>query len=287
MISQHNTQRSHNPYGAFTGKNSGVFSGCESEQLILIQRNIQEEVKHSLCCHDKTGRPSCFVSIVWRQHDLICVWRAGRSFFVHTPTKLCCSGFVFTPPKISQVTKAARFVHNTHLSVCQQPCLCLHTQVMKPQEAELVGEISKVLISQPGSVKERRLISDLILHFLRFWIKSVFSALNSFMTPAALSATMHGLRAEDGLQQRSAGAQSDPTRRLVPEGGAGGEQEELPEESSAHGGAGGVAEGETWVWCWDDSTRNNLNKLKNSLGFLLIPAGRTWSDAVPDPAAVQ
>lgn len=67
------------------------------------------------------------------------------------------------------------------------------------------------------------------------------------MTPAAPSATMHGLRAEDGLQQRSAGAQSDPTRRLVPEGGAGGEQEELPEESSPHGGAGGVAEGETRV----------------------------------------
>lgn len=61
---------------------------CGSEQLILIQRNIQKEVKHSLRCDDKTGRPSCFVSIVWMQHDLICVWRAGRSFLVHAPTKL-------------------------------------------------------------------------------------------------------------------------------------------------------------------------------------------------------
>lgn len=56
---------------------------------------------------------------------------------------------------------------------------------------------------------------------------------------------MHGVGAEGGLQQRSAGAQPDPAWRLVPQGGAGGEQEELPEESSAHGGAGGSAEGET------------------------------------------
>lgn len=55
---------------------------------------------------------------------------------------------------------------------------------------------------------------------------------------------MHGLRAEDGFHQRSAGAQSDPTRRHVPEGGAGGEQEELPEESSSSGDFGGVAESE-------------------------------------------
>lgn len=56
---------------------------------------------------------------------------------------------------------------------------------------------------------------------------------------------MHGLGAEDGLFQRSAGAQSDPTWRHVPEGGAGGEPEELPEESSAPGGPGGDAQGET------------------------------------------
>lgn len=64
---------------------------------------------------------------------------------------------------------------------------------------------------------------------------------------------MHGLGAEDGLQQRSAGAQPDPAWGLVPQGGAGGEQEELQEESSAHGGAGGGAEGEspiTWTGPW-------------------------------------
>ena len=61
---------------------------------------------------------------------------------------------------------------------------------------------------------------------------------------AVLSVTMHGLRAEDGLHQRAAGAQSDPTWRHVPEGGAGGEQEELPEESSSYGGSGRVPEGE-------------------------------------------
>lgn len=55
---------------------------------------------------------------------------------------------------------------------------------------------------------------------------------------------MHGLRAEDGVYRRSAGAQSDPTWRHIPEGGAGGEQEELSEESAPPGGAGGVAEGE-------------------------------------------
>lgn len=68
--------------------------------------------------------------------------------------------------------------------------------------------------------------------------------MNINMTPALLSVTMHGLGAEDGVHQRSAGAQSDPTWRHVPEGGAGGEQEELPEESASSGGAGGVTEGE-------------------------------------------
>lgn len=56
---------------------------------------------------------------------------------------------------------------------------------------------------------------------------------------------MHGLGAEGGLQQRSAGAQPDPTRRLVSQGGAGGEQEELPKEGPAYGGAGGDAKGDT------------------------------------------
>lgn len=55
---------------------------------------------------------------------------------------------------------------------------------------------------------------------------------------------MHGLGAEDGLHQRSAGAQSDPTWGHVLEGGAGGEQEELPEESCPPGGSGRVTEGE-------------------------------------------
>lgn len=68
-----------------------------------------------------------------------------------------------------------------------------------------------------------------------------------FMT--VTSVTMHGLRAEDWLHQRSAGAQSDPTWRHVPERGAGGEQEELPEESSSPGEPGGVTEGETRIGC--------------------------------------
>lgn len=62
---------------------------------------------------------------------------------------------------------------------------------------------------------------------------------------------MHGLRAEDGVYQRAAGAQSDPTWRHIPEGGAGGEQEELSEESAPPGGAGGGAEGE--CNCRDDA----------------------------------
>lgn len=65
------------------------------------------------------------------------------------------------------------------------------------------------------------------------------------MTPAVPSVAMHGLRTEDGVRQRSAGAQSDPTWRHVPEGGAGGEPEDLPEESSSFGGSGRVTEGET------------------------------------------
>lgn len=58
---------------------------------------------------------------------------------------------------------------------------------------------------------------------------------------------MHGLGAEDRVYQRSAGAQSDPTWRHVSEGGTGGEQEELPEESTSSGGSGRVTEGETLI----------------------------------------
>lgn len=74
-----------------------------------------------------------------------------------------------------------------------------------------------------------------------------------------LTAAMHGVRAEDRLQQRSAGAQPDPAWRLVSQGGAGGEQEELPEESPAHGGAGGGAEGETPI-TWTESGKCRTTK---------------------------
>lgn len=103
------------------------------------------------------------------------------------------------------------------------------------------------------------------------------------MTPALLSVTMHGLRAEDGVYQRSAGAQSDPTWRHVPEGGAGGEQEELPEESSSSRGAGGVTEGETL-------NVKGLVTHSNDSGVVTQsdrPTGRTWSGEVSDRAAVQ
>lgn len=90
---------------------------------------------------------------------------------------------------------------------------------------------------------------------------------------AVLSVTMHGLRAEDGVYQRSAGAQSDPTWRHIPEGGAGGEQEELSEESAPPGGAGGVAEGERtcrdeaqtsgYMYTFKAQTDIGLNSLDN------------------------
>lgn len=62
-----------------------------------------------------------------------------------------------------------------------------------------------------------------------------------FLTPAV---TLPGLRAEEGLQQRPAGAQSHPGGRRAPEGGAGGEPEGLPEEGRPPGAAGGVSEGQ-------------------------------------------
>lgn len=61
-----------------------------------------------------------------------------------------------------------------------------------------------------------------------------------FLTP---SATLPGLPAEEGLHRRSSGAQSHPAWRHTPEGGAGGEPEELPEEGRPAGAAGGVSEG--------------------------------------------
>lgn len=57
--------------------------------------------------------------------------------------------------------------------------------------------------------------------------------------------TMHGLGAEVGVHQRSAGAQSDPTWRHIPERGAGGEQEELSEKSFKAGGSSRLTEGKT------------------------------------------
>lgn len=61
------------------------------------------------------------------------------------------------------------------------------------------------------------------------------------LTPAA---PVHGVGAEEGLHQRPPGAQPHPARRHTPEGGAGGEPEELPEEGRPPGAAGGVAEGQ-------------------------------------------
>lgn len=52
---------------------------------------------------------------------------------------------------------------------------------------------------------------------------------------------MHGLGAEDGVQQ------CYPTWKCIPEGGAGGELEELPEESCSPGGTGRVTEGQTAI----------------------------------------
>lgn len=59
------------------------------------------------------------------------------------------------------------------------------------------------------------------------------------------SVAVHGLRAEEGLHQRPAGAQSHPAWRHTPEGGAGGEPQELPEESCSPGAVGGLSEGQT------------------------------------------
>lgn len=96
----------------------------------------------------------------------------------------------------------------------------------------------------PGFVKET-------VHTKLFEIQvqksSLLCLIDCILTLVVPSATMHGVGAEDGLHQRSAGAQSDPTWRHVPEGGDGGEPEELPEESSSPGGAGGVTEGETRI----------------------------------------
>lgn len=65
------------------------------------------------------------------------------------------------------------------------------------------------------------------------------------LRPDVFLAAMHGLRAEGGVFPRAVGAQSDPAWRHFPEGGAGGEQEELPEKSNSTGGAGRVTKGQT------------------------------------------
>lgn len=71
---------------------------------------------------------------------------------------------------------------------------------------------------------------------------------------------MHGVGAEDGLHQRSAGAQSDPAWRHVPAGGDGGEPEELPEESASPGGAGGVTEGEGRITLTPENVHSSVTE---------------------------
>lgn len=71
------------------------------------------------------------------------------------------------------------------------------------------------------------------------WINLIYL----IFPPGVPSVTMHGLRAEDGVHERPAGAQPDPTWRHLPEGGAGGEQEDLSEKSSTVGGSGWVTAG--------------------------------------------
>lgn len=99
------------------------------------------------------------------------------------------------------------------------------------------------------------------------------------LSTAAPTAAVHGFGAEDGLQQRSAGAQPHPAWRLLPQGGAGGEQEELPEESAAHGGAGGGAEGETPIVLTEIMELQEL-AVKNTKFFLslLVFPGRKNSE---------
>lgn len=97
---------------------------------------------------------------------------------------------------------------------------------------------------------------------------------------------MHGLGAEDRFHQCPAGAQSDPTWRHVPEGGAGGEQEELPEESCPSGGSGRVTEGE------EGEAGVNIQKSDESddaqtVNLCLSLAGGAQCDAVSGRAAVQ
>jgi len=110
--------------------------------------------------------------------------------------------------------------------------------------------------------------------------------LNNKTTPVGRSAAMHGVGAEDGLHQRSAGAQSDPAWRHVPEGGAGGEPEGLPEESSPSGGAGRVSEGETHHRF---SRGEDISSAVECLSFTesLSSTGRTRRDPLSDPPAAQ
>lgn len=139
---------------------------------------------------------------------------------------------------------------------------------MKPQEAELVTEISKVfhtfpLISQPGSVKETVRTKLLEIQVQKSLLLCLIDCILTLVVP---SVTMHGVGAEDGLHQRSAGAQSDPTWRHVPAGGDGGEPEELPKESTSPGGPGGVTEGEGRITL----TPENAQKFGYRMSFINI-----------------
>lgn len=109
---------------------------------------------------------------------------------------------------------------------------------MKPQEAELVGEISKVN-KQPRPPALLRLLS---LRWKFSWL--ILKVIVLLLTPPPLPVTLPGVGAEEGLHQCSSGAQSHPAWRHTPEGGAGGEPEELPQEGRPPGAAGGVFEGQ-------------------------------------------
>lgn len=109
---------------------------------------------------------------------------------------------------------------------------------------------------------------------------SISNIFDCYMTPAVPAVTMHGVGAEDGVHQRPAGAQSDPTRGHVPERGAGGEQEELPEESSSPGGSGRVPEGETPVSLTPEEKKIRREKFGN--GNTNEFNTQTWLDSVQD-----
>lgn len=96
------------------------------------------------------------------------------------------------------------------------------------------------------------------------------------------SVAVHGVRAEEGLHQCPAGAQSHPAWRHTPEGGAGGEPQELPEESCSPGAVGGLSEGQT---CRREPVL--MQRPGKTLRFVLGPAGGAWSAADSDLPAGQ